>query len=249
MKNQAFIKIWIIAILSVLVGGGILFYYSQTPKKYSEPSKETDQQEDIDKKEQIIREMIEEAKRWPGAGESNVISETPPEIIKTGQDVEGYTTYKNEGVGYEIKYPARWIVMRGQLSNCGTDCEPLENLLIQNMPYVSFPGNGPEGGSVFQIKIFKISSPPNLTIRSWIENADIPEQQKQQRINRIKTIEIAGESREVGTALLDVDWQQSRTFVDQNRIYQLTYFSGSAEQFNKELGTFTYMVSSFELLD
>jgi len=139
--------------------------------------------------------------------------------------------------------------MRRQFSNCGTNCEYIEDLLIQNIPYVSFPGNGPEDGSVFGITILRYSSPPNLTIRSWIENADIPESQKQKRISRIITMEIAGSNREVSRGVLDVDWQQGINFVDTNRLYKFVYFSGSTEQFSKDLDTFNQMLSTFRFLE
>ena len=96
--------------------------------------------------------------------------------------------------------------MRRQFPNCGANCKYIEDLLIQNLPYVSFPGNGPENGSVFGIRIFEISSSENLTIRNWIENADLPEWQKQARINRVRTMKIAGAEREVSTGITDVDW-------------------------------------------
>jgi len=249
MNNQAFSKIWIVVILAVLVVGGILVYQSWTPKEELKPSEKVTKQEEVNKKEQIIKEMIEEAKKWPGAAETGITEETAPEIIKPGQDVEGWETYSNEEVVYQIEYPAKWIVIRRQFSNCGTNCKYAEDLLIQNMPYVSFPGNGPEDGSVFGIRIFEISSPLNLTIRSWIESGDIPEQQKQQRISRIKTIDIDGAEREVSTGVMDVNWQQGITFVDDNKVYNFTYFSGSVEQFSKDLDIFKEMLSTFRFLD
>ena len=201
---------------------------------------------EVARKEQIKKEMVAEAKKWPGAGQGGITEETAPEIIEVGKNVEGWETYKNEEAGYEIDYLAKWIVMRRQFSNCGANCKYIEDLLIQNLPFVSFPGNGPESGSVFGIRIFEISSPPSLTIRSWIENADLPTQQKEARISRIKTIEIAGTNREVSTGVIDVDWQQTITFVDANRVYELTYFSGSAGQFSKDLDIFNQMLSTFK---
>ncbi len=249
MNNQTFSKIWIVVILAVLVVVGILVYQFRTPKKEPKPSEKIAKQEEINKKAQIIREMTKEAKKWPGAGETGITEETTPEIIKPGQNVEGWETYRNKEAGYEIDYPAKWIVMKKRFSNCGTNCKYIEDLLIQNKPYVSFPGNGPKNGSVFEITILKFSSPSNLTIRSLIENAnDIPEQQKQQRINRIKTMKIAGSNREVSRGVLDVDWQQAISFVDANKLYKFVYFSGSAEQFSKDLATFNRMLSTFRFL-
>ena len=187
----------ILGVFLVVVIGAMVYYVLGNKLERTE----------VARKEQIKKEMIAETKKWPGAGQGGITEETAPEIIEVGKNVEGWETYKNEEVGYEIDYLAKWIVMRRQFSNCGENCKYLEDLLIQNMPFVSFPGNGPENGSVFGIRIFEISSPPSLTIRSWIENADLPTQQKEARISRIKTIEIAGANREVSTGVVDVDWQ------------------------------------------
>ena len=227
----------ILGVLLVVVIGAIVYFVLGNKSERTE----------VARKEQIKKEMIAEAKKWPGAGQGGITEETAPEIIEVGKNVEGWETYKNEEAGYEIDYLAKWIVMRRQFSSCGDDCKYIEDLLIQNLPFVSFPGNGPENGSVFGIRIFEISSPSNLTIRSWIENADLPTQQKEARINRIKTIEIAEANREVSTGVVDVDWQQTITFVDANRVYELTYFSGSAGQFSKDLDTFKKMLSTFGL--
>jgi len=227
----------ILGVLLVVVIGAMVYFVLGNKLERTE----------VARKEQIKKEMVAEAKKWPGAGQGGITEETAPEIIEVGKNVEGWETYKNEEVGYEIDYLAKWIVMRRQFSNCGENCKYLEDLLIQNMPFVSFPGNGPENGSVFGIRIFEISSPANLTIRSWIENADLPAQQKEARISRIKTIEIAGANREVSTGVVDVDWQQVIQFVDANRVYELTYFSGSAGQFSKDLDTFKKMLSTFGL--
>jgi len=240
--NQAFSKIWILIIVLVIIAVGGILVYQYWPKGEEEPGELTKQE----KIAAIKKEMIQEAKKWPGAG-VGVTEETTPEIIEPGKDVEGWETYTNEEAGYKIDYLAKWIVTRRQFSNCGANCTYIEDLLIQNLPYVSFPGNGPEDGSVFGVRIFEISSPANLTIRSWIQSADLPEQQKQERISRIKTMEIAGAEREVSTGVMDVDWQQGITFVDGNRVYDLSYFSGSSGQFTKDLDTFEKMLSSFGL--
>ena len=90
MNNQAFSKLWIVIILAVLATGVVLVYQPWTPEEILKPSqktteekpiaKETTKPEEVDAKEQITKEMIEEAKNWPGAGQ-DVTGGALPEII------------------------------------------------------------------------------------------------------------------------------------------------------------------------
>jgi len=281
-------------IIAVFIGGGVLAYrYWLAPPKMEKYEniqelvkytglenikrfkEEAKAREEIEReKEQIKKEMVEEMKKWPGAGGGpgaygeepvppgnwQVMGEEfPLEIIRPGRDVKGWDIYRNYEAGYETEHLARWIVMRRQFSNCGESCKCVEDLLIQNMPYVSFPGNGPGEGSVFGITILEFSSPSPLTLRNLIMSWDIPEVDKQKQINSIETMTIAGVEREVlrskpifvgqkaGPAVEVPPWQGFVWFVDNNKLYKLDYLSGSPEQFAKDLPIFEEMVSFFSI--
>lgn len=205
-------------------------------------------------KEAIRMAYIEARKKYPGEGggaepsdEGITIEQKVPTVIRPGDGSENWQQFVERIIGYQVDTPASWIVFRNDLSpHCGQNCTPIEDLSIQNQVYVGPPGSGPEDGSVLQLRIWEYNI-PGLTIKKWIENLDMPEQNKQQEINRIKNVEIGGLNREVSTAFMDVDWQQSVTFVEGNRVYDFTYFSGSNTQFTKDLPTFSKMLSSFTI--
>jgi len=242
MNNQNSSKTWLIA-LAVIVVGGILVYQFWAAKKGPTPSELAKQ------KQQILKEMAEEAKKWPKFSATGFSKKTVPEIIRPGQNSWGWKTYQNKGVGYQLKYPAKWIVMRRQFLDLGTNCKYKENLAIQNMAYVSSPDNGPKTGSAFLVRVFQCPASSNLTIKKWIDKMDIPTSRKQKMISRISTMKIAGADRKVFKGLRDFNWQQGITFVDKNKVYQLVFFSGSPEQFKKDLNTFKKMFSSFKVID
>ncbi|MFH1175265.1 MAG: hypothetical protein V1698_00910 [bacterium] len=249
-----------VAITALIVGGAV--YYSQKSKmdnlqkdidglknqistvKDASNNSAAVSPADITTEKQIMDKMAEESKKYPAAGDAS--DDTVLNIVKPWENSSGWTTYQNQEAEYSIDHLANWIVLRSGFPSggCGQNCKYAEDLLIQNLPYVGFMGNGPAEGSVFGLRIFEISSPSNLTIRKWIETLDIPEADKQQRIRYIKTMNISGKNMEVIAGGTTPSWQEGLTFVQNNKVYDITYFSGSVEQFQKDLGTFEKMAES-----
>lgn len=275
MNKKNIVKVIILVVIVVILACATFIFWpsKQNPKVSLEnnylgyrqgidlpelSSAQIEKEMQIDIQKNAIKNAIVAAfKRYPGEGgsagggieppEGIIIERKVPEVIRPSDGSENWQQFVERIIGYQVDTPS-WIILRNDLSpHCGQNCTPIEDLLIQNQPYVGPPGSGPEDGSVLQLRIWEYSI-ADLTIRKWIENLDIPEQDKQQRIDRIKNVEIGGINREVSTGLMDVDWQKGVTFVGGNRVYDFTYFSGSNTQFAEDLSTFSRMLTSFVVI-
>lgn len=104
-------------------------------------------------------------------------------------------------------------------------------------------------GSFFQVEMYETKSGGKTnyggkTIRDWINSFDLPQSVKQERLNQIKNMFIAGENREVWTG--SVDWQSSVEFVDSSGFCRLLFMSGSPEQFQVDSVIFQKMLNSLK---
>ena len=161
------------------------------------------------------------------------------------KDIINWKIYKNSEFGYEVKYPSNWYVKEEYRSKCGfKDC--LENLYIENMKEkVIVAGGGPftENGSFFKIVI--IYAPNISSIEEWIQNGDIPDRVKQERLDSVKVIKIGGTKRKVWRGF---GWAEAGVeFIYESRFYRIHYMSGSQKQFKKDLTTFERMLALFTL--
>jgi len=166
---------------------------------------------------------------------------------KLEDETTKWKTYKNEELGYSIKYPEDWYTKEEYREKCGFE-NCLENLYIENMEEkVIVAGGGPftEDGSFFNIVI--LEAPDISSIEEWIQKGDIPDRIKQERLNSIATMNIGGVERKV--------WKGAGTqdggieFIQNSRFYRIHYISGSKEQFNKDSATFNQMLSTFRFLE
>lgn len=115
-----------------------------------------------------------------------------PEKV-TEDETADWRIYTNSELGYSIKYPKDWYVKEEYRTKYS-----LENLYIENMKEkVIIAGGGPftENGSSFNIVILEA---PNISsIEEWIQSGDLPDREKQRRLNSVTNMEISGIIRNV----------------------------------------------------
>lgn len=174
-------------------------------------------------------------------------SEEEIEEETSTDETADWKVYRNEEIGYEVKYPKDWYVKEEYRSECKfEDC--LEYLYIENIEEkVIVAGEGPftENGSYFKIVILKAEN--ISSIEEWIEKGDIPDRVKQERLDFIITLEIGGIEIKAwkGTGSADGGIE----FIKDGRFYRIHYISGSQEQFDKDLDIFKQMLSTFRFIE
>lgn len=180
----------------------------------------------------------------PVENNTPIVSNPPQENEQVNSDeTADWKTYTDENSGFSMNYPGNWIV-----ESNGT------GVMIKNLPVVDVVGNsGPKTkeGSIFEVRTFDM--PKAQTIQEQInsynfsQDLKIDQNLKQERLSQVVTKNIAGENRDVWPGSGLSNWQDVFEFTSGKIDYQITYMSGSPEQFQKDMPTFQKMLNSFQL--
>ena len=215
MDNKAFSKIWIVVIiLVVLIGGGILAWqYFKIPRgKIKAPEK---------------------VSQMGTAGGGGGVSMPGP---ANDGPAEGWTTYRNEGFGYEVKYPKGWYKLDTSIG---------EKKGIYNVAFsTNSTGRWAGEGKFALIYIAREKNFGNLPIEQWYES--LPEEDKTTHryitVNGIKSIEADGAMGHSGKIVFIPD--KDKIYVYDIRITT----KGSRDEKEELENIFHHVVSTFKFI-
>jgi len=185
---------------------------------------------------------------WQNLGSKTPVVNNQPPISDETAD---WKTYTDENSGFSISYPKNWIVEEVPVAAIGG---AKSVLIVKNLSVVDVVGNsGPKTkeGSTFEVRTFDM--PKAQTIQEQInsynfsQDLKIDQNLKQERLSQVVTKNIAGENRDVWPGSGLSNWQDVFEFTSGKIDYQITYMSGSPEQFQKDMSTFQKMLNSFQL--
>jgi hypothetical protein len=173
---------------------------------------------------------------------NNTLQENKNEI-PVNKDNLSLLTYKSSKVGYEINYPLTWVI------GSSSELESFSYFQIKNSVDVILPGSNSEMreiDSIISIQVSNYGIDP--LIHKKIDDVIIDPKfgiSKTDRINNVRSMIIGGKNLRVEK--LDSSKGETYSFLYNGNVYNISFKSGSENQYNLDHKVFTNFISSFVL--
>jgi Tfp pilus assembly major pilin PilA len=240
-KNKGFAGIGIIiAIIAILAVGSIAYYAGKSAK--TEPV--SVEQNNLPQENQ--GNVVNDVTNAPTQTNSGTTTVTTTTTTSTKSDCSSATTdYKNKN-GYEICYPTNWF-----LTDTFSDSKDGNIVQIQNMKDVYVLGDEPllkSNGTQIQIEVTS-----NMNYADYAEFIKDPKYVSSnvaaERLANLEMIKIGGKTLQAFTGIkLPSSTGKIYDFIYKNKLYKISFGSGSQTQYNNDLNLFNDLVSSFKFI-
>lgn len=152
-----------------------------------------------------------------------------------------WKVYRDEKLGYEIKYPSNWRATTGSQGRLGIEkIMTKEEVIACGEPYIE---------NIEHVSI--LIQPYFKTLEDWIREGNRPENKyKQQALNSISTMEIGGEKVRVCSdeCFRSQQLEEGVVFVRDNFVYMIYHLAGCGLLFDNGRDTFRKILSTFRFL-